>query len=120
MKLSNAVNRACAWETSFTINSTLGTLNEGIPWINENPTMVIGVGCSSGMGQESVSVVCGSATPDVNCIYIVQEMKTQNKNELFDHSILKDIIKALAFQFYHYNSGKWPGRLLFYQDGLSE
>ena len=82
--------------------------------------MVIGAGCSSGPGQDSVSVVCGSANLDVNCMHIVQEMKIQNKNELFGQYILRDIIKALAVQFYQYNCVKWPRQLIFYLDGLSE
>ena len=102
-KLANAANRACAWKTSFAMNGALGTLHEGITWINEAPTMVIGVVCSSGPGQDYVSVVYGSAALDANCTHIVQEMKIHNKNELFGRSILRDIIKALAVQFYQYN-----------------
>ena len=47
-------------------------------------------------------------------------MKIQNKNELFGQYILRDIIKALAVQFYQYNCVKWPRQLIFYLDGLSE
>jgi len=113
-KLSNSCNKAVAWGT----NSAAGS--EGIPWVKEVPTLVMGISVSNGLGTDTISVISASACLHQSCMQFAQDVKVQTKTELIDDTILKDLVKTLITQFRIYNKGRLPDRLLIYRDGVSE
>jgi len=113
-KLSNSLNRACAWGTSN------GSESAGIPWVNETQTMVMGISASNGIGQDTMSVITGSVCLDTSCMQFAQDIKVQTKTELIDEKLLKDLVKTLITQYRLYNNGYFPHRMLVYRDGVSE
>jgi len=113
-KLSNSCNRAVAWGTSAERGS------EGIPWVKEVPTLVIGISVSNGVGTDTISVIAASACLHYSCMQFAQAVNVQTKTELIDDTILKDLVKTMIMQFQIYNNGMFPSRILMYRDGVSE
>mmetsp|Transcript_2889 Transcript_2889/g.6223 ORF Transcript_2889/g.6223 Transcript_2889/m.6223 type:complete len:791 (-) Transcript_2889:680-3052(-) len=116
-KLASSLNEARAWNTGYLGQGEV--FEEGIPWVAEVPTLVIGVTTSSGVGQNAITMVCGSVGLDTGCMQVAQDARTQARHELIHSSVLKDIIKTLAIHFYNHIR-ELPQRLLFIRDGLSE
>eukprot|EP00559_Dactyliosolen_fragilissimus_P005779 CAMPEP_0184858258 /NCGR_PEP_ID=MMETSP0580-20130426/3389_1 /TAXON_ID=1118495 /ORGANISM="Dactyliosolen fragilissimus" /LENGTH=1354 /DNA_ID=CAMNT_0027354333 /DNA_START=16 /DNA_END=4080 /DNA_ORIENTATION=+ len=111
-KLANSANLGRAWGTA-------GGSNNDITWVNEVPTMVVGISISNGYGQDSISVICGSVCLDRGCMQFAQDVKIQTKTELVDKSTLIDLVKTLAYHYELFN-GVSPQRVLIYRDGVSE
>lgn len=118
-KLSNSINRACAWRTSSPILQQ-PQQSEGIPWVSEVPTLVLGISISSGYGRDTFSVIAMSACLDKGCMQFAQDVQIQTKTELIDRTILTELTKRLITQYYLYNFRTKPQRILVYRDGVSE
>uniref|UniRef100_A0A7S4IPA8 Piwi domain-containing protein n=2 Tax=Odontella aurita TaxID=265563 RepID=A0A7S4IPA8_9STRA len=125
-KLADKVNQGRAWDTHFR-RTPSQPLTSHIPWVHEVPTLVIGLGCSKGIGQDSVTVIGASAALDTNCMIMAQDMKfwqskaskSGKSRSLISSSVLIHIIKSLFVQFYLFRD-EWPKRILYYREGLSE
>ena len=76
----NSKNKAYAWATSPN-NAIPGQRSHGIPWINEIPTLVIGISFSHGLGEESITVVGASVGLDPCLMQFAQLCKVQKKSE---------------------------------------
>jgi len=112
----NKWNNGRAWKTYHISN---GQKIEGIPWINEAPTMVIGIDASHGLGQDSISVIAGSVGLDPGCMQFAQALRIQSKSPRICKTVMKSIVKTL---YHHFNehSNCSPLRVLVYRDGSSE
>jgi len=111
-KLMNKWNNARAW-------NTLTNQSAGIPWIRDEPTMVIGIDASHGLGQDSISIIVGSVGLDSGCMQLSQCLRIQSKSNLISTPVMKSITKCLYYHFVQHNNIK-PNRLLVYRDGVSE
>jgi len=113
--MSNHWNQAHAW----TISSQ--GLNEiGITWVRQIPTMVLGISISNSLGQEdSISVVCASATLDGSCMRLAQDVRVCSKSETVDGAILISLVESLLMQYFLHNNFL-PKRILVYRAGVSE
>ena len=101
-KLASSVfDETRAWSTSFD-----GRQGSGLPWVSEVPTLVIGVTTSSGIGQNALSIICGSVGLDPGLMQMGQDIRTQDKSELIHPSVLKAIVKTLTIHFYQHNRVK--------------
>ena len=89
-KLSNSVNKACAWGTRA-VNAA-----DNIPWVSEAPTLVVGISISSGYGRETMSVISASACLDKGCMQFAQDVQVQSKSKLIDAGILADMTKVCS------------------------
>ena len=99
-KLASSVfGETRAWTTSFD-----GRPGSGLPWVSEKPTLVIGVTTSSGIGQNALSIICGSVGLDHGLMQMGQDIRTQDKSELIHPSVLKALVKTLALHFYQHNN----------------
>jgi len=85
----------------------------------EEPTMVIGIDISHGLGQDSPSVIAASVALDIGCMQMAQTIKVQNKADFICKPVMKDLIKNLANQFVAH-VGMKPTRMLVYRDSVSE
>lgn len=107
-KLSNTTNQAQTWSTACD-----GT--EGIHWIQEAPTFVMGLSISNTLGQHANSIIGGSVCLDKYCMRLAQEVKVQTKTEMIDGTILVDLTKSLLMQYYIHNQNQIPKRMLIYR-----
>jgi len=112
-KLMNKLNMARAWNTTDEKNV------DGIPWIRELPTMVVGINTSHGLGQDSISVVAATVGLDVGCMQFAHSLRVQTKDSVLSKPTVMAIIKSLYIQFEQHTGCK-PMRLLLYRDGASE
>ena len=67
-KLSNMSNEARVWSTSH--NGA-----EGISWLREAPTFVMGLSMSNTLGQSPVSIISGTTGLDSCCIRMGQDVR---------------------------------------------
>jgi hypothetical protein len=107
-KLSSISNKAHVWSTHH------GTM-EGIPWVRDVPTFVMGISISNTLGQHGVSIISASVCLDSSCMRFAQDVKIQSKTEVIDESILEDITKSLLIQYYLHNNNTMPQRMLVYR-----
>lgn len=107
-KMSSILNEARAWNTSH-------NRCEGIPWVGEVPTFVMGISISNTLGQSAVSMISASASLDSSCMRFAQDLKIQSKTEIIDSSVLADLTKSLLIQYYLHNKKKIPERMLVYR-----
>ena len=106
-KLSNVMNQGRCWTTQF-------DGREGVPWICEAPTFVIGISISNTLGNNAVSMIAASTCLDSTCMRFAQDIRIQSKTEVIDEAILVDITKSLLHQYYTHNK-KLPERVLVYR-----
>jgi len=111
-KLSSTTNKAHAWGTYH------GNV-EGIPWVTDCPTFVMGISLSNTMGQNAVSIISASACLDGSCMRFAQDVRIQSKTEILDESTLVSLTKGLLIQYFLQNQKK-PERILVYRDGISD
>ena len=107
-KMSNILNEAKVWNTCY-------KGMEGIPWIGEVPTFVMGISISNTLGQSAVSIISGSVCLDSSCMRYAQDFKIQTKAEIIDSSLLTDLTKSLLIQYFLHNKKKVPERMLIYR-----
>jgi hypothetical protein len=107
-KLSSISNKAHVWSTHH------GTM-EGIPWVRDVPTFVMGISISNTLGQHAVSIISASICLDSSCMRFAQDVKIQSKTEVIDESILEDITTSLLIQYYLHNNNTIPQRMLVYR-----
>lgn len=112
-KLSSISNGAHAWSTHH-------HNVEGIPWVREAPTFVLGLSISNTLGQHAISIISASACLDSSCMRFAQDIKIQTKTEIIDDSVLIDLTKSLLIQFFLHNGKQMPERILVYRDGVSD
>jgi len=101
-KLSSATNQARAWSTCHNATSQhgQGRMLEGIPWISEVPTLVVGYTFVRGMGRESLTVVGGSVCLDKFCVQMGHAVEIQRKEgECVTSTRMKSMCKHLLFQY---------------------
>ncbi len=67
-KLSSSLNSAHAWSTHH-------DNMEGITWIRDAPTFVMGISLSNTLGQNAVSIIGASACLDSSCMRFAQEYR---------------------------------------------
>jgi len=111
-KLMNVYNQGRVW-------NTVHDGRNGLAWIAEAPTMVIGVDLSHGILHESVTVIGASVCLDEGCMQLAQTMRVTSKSHTIPFEIMYDITKTLFIHFYHHRREK-PKRILFYRGGVSE
>jgi len=111
-KLMNVYNQGRGW-------NTISNGKNGIAWISEAPTMVMGVDMSHGIFQEAASVIGGSVCLDEGCMQLAQTMRVTSKSHTIPFEIMSDITKTLFIHFFHHRKLK-PTRILFYRAGVSE
>jgi hypothetical protein len=107
-KLSSITNKAHVWSTHHGIM-------EGIPWVRDVPTFVMGISISNTLGQHAVSIISASICLDSSCMRFAQDVKIQSKTEVIDESILEDITTSLLIQYYLHNNNTIPQRMLVYR-----
>ena len=95
----NTSNNALAWNTSFTLES-----GNGIPWIKETPTLVIGISLSHGLGQDSITIIGASVGLGDSLMQLGQLFRVQAKSDLIAPKIMIDIIKVNRINFTHFIS----------------
>lgn len=90
-KMSNMDNTARGWTTTSTELHKIG-----VTWINEVPTMVLGISMSNslGHGDDIVSVISVSASLDDGCMKFAQEVRICTKTEVIPDSILSNLVKV--------------------------
>jgi hypothetical protein len=95
-KLANKMNRAYAWEIGNYDNM------QGIPWIWEVPTLVMGISMSRSMGKDGNTVVAASACMQVasashealSCMQMAQVLKIQSRSDVVEDHIMRSITKV--------------------------
>ncbi len=110
-KLSNISNEARVW-------STYHDDAEGIPWLRDAPTFVMGLSISNTHGQNSNSVICGTVGLDACCIRFGQDARIQTKTEIIEPTTLVALTKNLLLQYYLHNEKILPQRMLIYRGQL--
>ena len=88
----NSYNKAKAWVTK--VPSSLQMADYGIPWVNELPTLVIGISLSHGLGQDSITVVGASVGLDETLMQIAQLCRVQSKSGIIAPDIMKNLTKV--------------------------
>ena len=88
----NSYNKSNAWMTK--VPSSLNMPGRGIPWVNEEPTLVIGISLSHGLGQDSITVVGASVGLDVTLMQIAQLCRVQSKSGIIAPDIMKNLTKV--------------------------
>ena len=116
-KMSNHWNKAHAW-TIF--QKPLNGAGAGITWVQEVPTLVMGLSISNSLGQEdAISVICASAALDESCMRLAQDVRVCSKTETVDGAILISLVESLLSQYFLHNKIV-PKRILVYRAGVSE
>lgn len=110
-KLSNISNEARVW-------STYHDGVEGISWLRDAPTFVMGLSISNTVGYESNSVICGTVGLDNCCIRFAQDARIQTKTEIIEPTTLVALTKNLLLQYYLHNEKTLPQRMLIYRGQL--
>ena len=100
-KLANAVNSARGWTTSPANGLSEGI--EGISWIGETATLVMGISIANslGFGDDSVSVITASAALDSGCMQFAQEVCICSKTEVIASSILRFLVKVRSCKYFN-------------------
>jgi eukaryotic translation initiation factor 2C len=109
-KLSNSLNRSTAWSIYS------GTARQ---WLMDTPTMIMGYCVASGPGQDSKSIVVGTASLDVGGTHCCHDKRVQSKSHIVDSDVLEEITESLAMQFFLYNNVS-PQRILVYRSGVQD
>ncbi len=112
-KLSSVVNAGQVWDTYYPNDN--GIDQQGIPWVRDVPTFVMGISTSNTLGQNAVSIISASACLDQSCMRMAQDVKVQNKTELINGSILEDITRNLLVQYYYHNDCQIPERMVIFR-----
>jgi len=105
-KLSSKHNCAYAWDVD--------SVEARIPWLEQAPTMVMGLSMARASGQESQSVVAASACLQ-NGMQMAQAYRLQQSPSLIEPGVLN-----LAIQYYLHTGEKLPKRIIVYRNGASE
>eukprot|EP00548_Thalassiothrix_antarctica_P021134 CAMPEP_0194179776 /NCGR_PEP_ID=MMETSP0154-20130528/13179_1 /TAXON_ID=1049557 /ORGANISM="Thalassiothrix antarctica, Strain L6-D1" /LENGTH=790 /DNA_ID=CAMNT_0038895255 /DNA_START=366 /DNA_END=2738 /DNA_ORIENTATION=+ len=123
-KLSSKTTGAKAWSVS------LGNMQNS--WLQETPTMIMGLSLARAAGQDQRTVVAGSVCLDANeypGIQMAQAVRVQKAAGIIERSSLEHITKSLAMQYYLHNTTRdsngnnyniFPNRVLVYRNGSSE
>jgi len=111
-KLSTAHDKAISWTSSFDDRSNADQL----PWVGERPTLIVGVGIVHGMFK---SVVAASVCLDKGCMRLSHSCFIQKKSDCISDSIMTDIMKV-AIDDYQIDNKRFPERVLFLRDGISD
>jgi len=112
-KLSNKSNKARAWNTSH------GVI-EGLPWMHEAPTLVLGFAISQELGQGIRSVLVGHVALDRDCMQLAPHTSVlQSKSGIIPNDIFEEMTKTLLQHFFSH-TGEYPVRVVVYRDGVSE
>ena len=105
-KLSNAGNKAKAWTASPNAGNKAEAWTaspkdlrrvgeEGITWVNETSTMVLGISLSNSIGaHDSYSVIGASATLDDSCMNFAQSVYACTRTEIIDNDTLAGLTKV--------------------------
>ena len=114
-KLSTANEKAVSWQSSGTSGI------DAIDWIGEAPTLVIGIGLASGMGNAAETVVSASTAVDGNCMRLAHSCFVQEKSDgIVDH-VIENIVKESWRMYCSENDGVYiPERVLVYRDSMSD
>lgn len=115
-KLSTIYDKAISWTSSCDGG---GSGVDKLPWVEDIPTLVVGVGMVHGMGIASKSIVAASLCLDSGCMRLSHSCFIQKKSDIISTVIMKDIIK-LSIKHYTIENGCHPERILFYRDGMSD
>ncbi|KAF9181636.1 Eukaryotic translation initiation factor 2C [Haplosporangium sp. Z 11] len=106
------------------INSKLGGVNStlargSIPFLNANPTLIIGADVTHpGAGEHRPSVVAVVGSMDFHAFKYSGRIQVQDSRvEVIEG--LKYLVHELLIAFHHQNN-RYPARILFYRDGVSE
>ena len=92
--MSNVGNKAKAWTTSPEDLRSVG--EEGITWVNEINTMVLGISLSNSKGaNNSYSVIGVSATLNDSCMNFAQSVYACTRTEIIDNAILAELTKVI-------------------------
>jgi hypothetical protein len=138
-KLFSKITKARAW------NIKVGNVEGGIPWLNEVPTMVMGLSLTRAGGAVSKTVVTGSVSLDSKdsaaTIQIAQDVRIQSSTSVVTRENMYNMTKvsdriillllcennsthqwhcqALAIQYMLHNK-VMPKRVVVYRNGSSE
>jgi len=84
-------NQARAW------NISVPRISDGIPWVNEVPTMVIGISLSHGLGQNSISVIGAAVALDLHMMQMAHVARVQSKSTLVSSDIMLTLTKVSLY-----------------------
>ena len=92
-KLCNLFDLSRGWRTK-----TYGGA-EGITWVGEVPTLVMGISVSNsiGGGDDTVSVITATACLDPDCMQFAQEVRISSKTEIIARETLSDLVKVSVY-----------------------
>eukprot|EP00527_Entomoneis_sp_CCMP2396_P000045 CAMPEP_0198152174 /NCGR_PEP_ID=MMETSP1443-20131203/58745_1 /TAXON_ID=186043 /ORGANISM="Entomoneis sp., Strain CCMP2396" /LENGTH=427 /DNA_ID=CAMNT_0043818103 /DNA_START=60 /DNA_END=1343 /DNA_ORIENTATION=- len=96
-KLGTMLDRACAWE--WLDKCTDGSPDEEKKWLDEVPTMIVGLSTANGQGQEAKMVVVGTAYLDVGGQQCCYEARALTRSHIIHPEVIKGIFKNLMLQF---------------------
>jgi ribosomal protein S17 len=116
-KLANSINMAHSWK----ITAYKG-LQQGLPWIAEVPTIILGLALTKGSGKDSKTVVVGSVAlvdESGSCLRNGFSVQLQSRPDVIEPRVFKEIIKTLTIHFCA-SGGEFPKRVLVFRDGQSE
>jgi hypothetical protein len=91
-KLFSKLTKARAWDIK------LGDIQGGIPWINQAPTMVMGLSLTRAGGSDSKTVVAGSVSLDskgeAGTIQIAQDIRIQSSAGVVTFENMRKLTKV--------------------------
>eukprot|EP00978_Attheya_sp_CCMP212_P040323 scaffold218766_cov50-Attheya_sp.AAC.2 len=111
--ISKLTKRSRAWNTAFDSKN-------GIPWVAETPTLVMGIHLSHGLGTDTTTCVAATGCLDNGCMQMAQELKVQPKSDIVGSLLMQEITKSLCHQFRLHNGNRMPERVLVYREGVAD
>ncbi|KAG8191160.1 hypothetical protein JTE90_016673 [Oedothorax gibbosus] len=122
-------NDQIATNVCLKVNTKLGGVNHVLnqkPKVLSKPVMILGadaVHCPRGSGCPSIAAVVGSMDAFPSRYKVACRVQDNpDGNKLSQEVILdiKNMVKFLINAFYHNTKGKWPEKIIFFRDGVSE
>jgi hypothetical protein len=85
-KLTNSINNATAW--------TLDHPTDGLIWMKEASTLLMGLSTISGQGQAGTTYVVGSACLDKFGMRCCQDIRVQTRGSFIAQDLLLELTKV--------------------------